>query len=872
MMKRKNPPRWATTLLRWWADPNTSEEVEGDLLELYTHWVQTVGVQKADWKYTLNALKLLRPFAKDKRAHYPKTYLYSPTMLRNYFKIAWRNLIAGKSIAVINITGLAIGMASTCLITLWLQNELSFDAFHSHKDRIYQVYGLTDNVEGEAYAIPVTSQPLGPTLKKEYPEVEAFTRVRSVNNFLMKANDKSLTGIEGNIVDTDFLQLFSFPLTQGGEMKQLVDPNSIVITEKLAKKLFGDENALNKIIQIDAIDNFTVTGVLKDLPSNTDFHFEYLLPWDYLKKRGDGSINESWLSNNIPTYLLLKPTTNVAAFDAKIKDVTRRYSGRNDVWTHFTFPLHKWHLYDEFKNGKSVGGRIDMVRMFGLIGVFILLIACINFMNLSTARSEKRAKEVGIRKAAGAGKGLLVGQFMMEALMTAGIAGLLALLIVQLALPSFNTLINTQLVIPYANVSYWLWTMAFLLFTSLLAGSYPAFYLSSFNPIGIFKKQFKQTQAALSPRKVLVVTQFTFAILLIISTMVVRNQIQHAQDRAVGYSKNNLIHVNFVGDIGKNYSLLKQELLYSGSASSVTKTMNPITESGSKTWGLRWAGEAPKDTNTALTLFSADADFVKTAGLQLVEGRDIDINKYPTDSFSVLLNETAVKLMGFKNPIGQLLFSKSKKTTWKVVGVVKDYLTGSPYEAIPPTVIEGPGAWFNTMHIKLNPAHSTADNLAKAEQIFKKYNANYPFDYQFIDQEYANQFENEQRLKTLSGLFAILAIFISCLGLFGLASFVAEQRTKEIGIRKVLGASVPNLWGLLSKEFITLVVISFFIASPVAYYFANGWLQQYSYRTQVSWWIFVVTALLAVSIALLTVSYQAIRAAMVNPVKSLKSE
>jgi ABC-type antimicrobial peptide transport system permease subunit len=354
--------------------------------------------------------------------------------------------------------------------------------------------------------------------------------------------------------------------------------------------------------------------------------------------------------------------------------------------------------------------------------------------------------------------------------------------------------------------------------------------------------------------------------------MVVKNQVEYAQNREMGYSKNNLIHVNFVGDIEKNYSLIKQELLNSGIATSVTKTMDGITQNGSRTWGLRWPGEAPNDTNTTITLFSSDADFVKTANLKLIKGRDIDINKYPTDSFAVLLNETAVKLMGFKDPIGQILSTKDAKTKWQVVGVVKDYVTGSPYEEIPPIVIEGPGAWFNTMHIKLNSAHSTADNLAKAEQIFKKYNAAYPFDYQFVDQEYANQFENEQRTKTLSGLFAALAIFISCLGLFGLASFVAEQRTKEIGIRKVLGASVPNLWGMLSKDFLVLVLISLFIASPLAYYFMNGWLQQYSYRTEISWWIFAAAGVGALSITLLTVSFQAIKAALVNPVKSLKSE
>jgi ABC-type antimicrobial peptide transport system permease subunit len=569
---------------------------------------------------------------------------------------------------------------------------------------------------------------------------------------------------------------------------------------------------------------------------------------------------------------LLKPHTDVAAFNAKIKDITRRNSGRNDVWTHFLFPLNQWHLYSDFENGKPTGGRIETVRVFGIIAVFILLIACINFMNLSTARSEKRAKEVGIRKVAGAGKGLLIGQFITEAFLTACVAGLIALLIVQLVLSPFNTIINTQLFVPYNSVNFWLFALAFIAFTSLLAGSYPAFYLSSFKPISIFKKQFKKSQAAVSPRKVLVVLQFTFAIILIISTIVVRNQIQYAQDREAGYSKSNLIHVNFVGDIERNYALIKQELISTGIASSVTKTMAAIAQDGYHSWGLRWANEIPKDTNTTITLFSTDADLAKTAGLRLVDGRDIDINKYPSDSFSVVLNETAVRLMGFKNPVGQVIYNPFENVKWNVVGVVKDYITNSPYEEIPPIVVMGPGAWFNTMHIKLSAANSTGANLAKAERIFKRYNPTYPFDYQFVDQEYARQFDDQQRTKTLAGLFATLAIFISCLGLFGLSVYVAESRVKEIGIRKVLGASVGNIAKLLSFDFVKLVIFSIIIATPVSWYAMNKWLQDYTYRINIGWGIFVAAGLLAVVIALLTVSFQSIKAAIANPVKNLRAE
>jgi putative ABC transport system permease protein len=793
-------------------------------------------------------------------------------MIKSYFKTAWRNLIKGKGFSFINILGLAVGMAGSVLILLWLQHEISFDKFHHHKERLYEVYGLASSTDGKPVAIPVVSQPLGPALKQSYPEVEAVTRVKDIDHFLLTAGNKSFTGIKGSFVDPSLLHMFDFPLVTGSKNGQIQNVYSITITEKLAKKLFGNEDVLGKIIRIDSIDNFTITGVLKDLPSNTRFDFEYLLSWDYVRKLGQGYSNESWLSNNTPTFVLLKPNTNVEAFNEKIKNFSRQNSGRSDIWTHFLFPLEQWHLYAEFENGKPVGGRITTVRVFGMIAVFILLIACIDFMNLSTARSEKRAKEVGIRKAAGAGKGSLVWQFITEAFLTAFVAGIVALIVALFVMPSFNTLVGTQLSIPYDNIYFWLFALLFILVTGLLAGSYPAFYLSSFKPVSILKKQFKTSQAAISPRKLLVVLQFTFAIILIIATIVVRNQVEHAQSRDKGYSLNNLIQVNFAGDIEKNYALINQELINAGIASSVTKTMTGITEGGGHTWGLRWAGENPADTNTTITIYSADANLVKTAGMQLIEGRDIDINKYPSDSFSVLLNETAVKLMGFKNPVGQIISQPYNGITWHVVGVVKDYIQTSPYQAIPPTVIAGPAAWFNTMHIKFNTDRSVAGCIAKTEQVFKKFNPAYPFDYQFVDAQYANQFNNEQRTKTMAGLFAALAIFISCLGLFGLSAYVAESRIKEVGVRKVLGASVLNIVKVLSLDFIKLVLISIIIAIPVAWYIMNEWLNDYEYRIAIGWNIFLIAAIMAMMIAVATVSFQAIRAAIANPIKSLRTE
>ncbi len=506
------------------------------------------------------------------------------------------------------------------------------------------------------------------------------------------------------------------------------------------------------------------------------------------------------------------------------------------------------------------------------VALFILLIACINFMNLSTARSEQRAKEIGIRKVAGASKGLLIGQFITEAFLTSCIAAAFALLIVQLVLPAFNTLINTHLSIVYNSIYFWMYALAFIVFTGLLAGSYPAFYLSSFRPVSIFKKQFKRTNATISPRKILVVLQFTFAVILIISTIVIRSQVVYTQDRDKGYSNNNLVQVNFAGDINKNYALIKQDLINLGIASSVTKTMTDIVRGGYHSWGLRWPNEIPKDTVTTITIYSADADLIKTTGMHLVEGRDIDINKYSGDSFSVLLNESAVKTMGLKNPVGQIIKNPFDNINWLIIGIVKDYIQGSPYNNIPPTVIYGPGAWFNMMYIKFNPASSTANSLAKAEQVFKKYNPSYPFDYKFVDQQYAQQFDSGQRTKKMAGLFAALAIFISCLGLFGLSASVAESRIKEIGVRKILGASVVSITKLLSFDFIKLVIVSIVIATPAAWYAMNRWLQDYAYRINIGWGIFVIAGLLTIVIALITVSFQAIKAAIANPVNNLRTE
>ena len=788
-------------------------------------------------------------------------------MLKNYLKIAFRNLWRNKGFSAINIFGLAIGMASAILILLWIQNEVSHDRFHKKGDRIY-VMNNRDHFNGQTHAWSTTPKILAPTLKAEYPEVEDAVRINQTS-FLFTVGDKHLN-VDGIFTDPGFLTTFSFPLLEGNAATALNDNYHIVLTEKLAKKLFGNEDAMGKTILIDSNANFTVTGVLKDLPNNTVFDFEYLLPWSYMKTLGQD--DNYWGNNSVKTLVLLKPGVSESSFDKKVKDITISHTKGADQSTTkvFTQPLNDYWLYSKEENGKYVGGRIERVKLFAIIAAFILLIACINFMNLSTARSEKRAKEVGIRKVVGAQKGSLIAQFIGESILLAFIAGMLAIIIVQLVLPAFNQLVQKQLFIDFSNPELWLIAIAFILFTGVLAGSYPAFFLSSFQPVKVLKGTFKASNALISPRKVLVVLQFTFAIALIISTIIVEHQIKFAEERDAGYSKDKLVYVPITGELDKHYELVKNDLLNSGAAIAVTKSMSPITTRYSDGWGWKWQGSTPADEKTDFVRMASDADFIKTMGVKLLEGRDIDIKNYPADSFSMLLNETAVKAMRLKHPVGQVVDADNKK--WTIVGVIKDFIYESPYEKINPLAVMGPGSWFTTIHFKLNPANTTSKDLDLAKDVFKKYNPLYPFDYHFADEDYAKKFGEEKRTATLAALFAGLTIFISCLGLFGLATYMAENRVKEIGVRKVLGASVTSITTLLSKDFLKLVLISFVIAAPVAYWAMSKWLQGYTYRISIQWWVFALAGILSAIIAILTVSFQAIKAAVANPVKSLRSE
>ncbi|WP_343306791.1 ABC transporter permease [Chitinophaga niabensis] len=792
-------------------------------------------------------------------------------MIKNFFKVAYRNLLRNKGFSVINITGLAIGMSAAILILLWIQDELSYDEFHENKDRIYEVWNRVP-FDGKLSLWNSVPSPLGPALEKDIPEVERAVRVVSYEG-LLSVGDKKIVK-SGQMVDTGFLQMFSFPMLEGDPSTALNEVHSLVLTESTAKALFGNEEALGKIVKLENRDNFTVTGIVKDPPSNSRFDFEYLLPMAY-KKYGEGQ-DLGWSDNSTPTYVILRPNASFATVSAKIKDLKQRYDGgeaKELKWEYLIYPLKRWHLYSSFTNGEEDNnGRIGFVKLFAIIAGFILLIACINFMNLSTARSEKRAKEVGIRKSIGAQKSSLISQFIGESVFLALLAGIIALLIVQVSLPAYNKLTDKALFINYGNIYTWIAFVGFILFTGLLAGSYPAFFLSSFQPVKVLKGTFKKANALVTPRKVLVVLQFTFAIVLIICTIIVKQQIDYARDRKIGYNKDHLVYHFMTGDIPKNFELIKNELISSGIARSITRTNSPITDRWSDGWGQSWEGKDPND-KTSFDRFLSDEDLGNTVGLQFVQGRDFDLKKFPTDSTGLIINESALKVMKFKDPIGKVVGDLG--IDWHIVGVVKDFILTNPYEPINPLLICGAKSRFMTfqvMQIKLNGGNATDKNLGRAEAIFRKYNPEYPFDIKFVDQAYAKNFEREKLQGTLAALFAGLTIFISCLGLFGLATYMAENRVKEIGIRKILGASVTGITTLLSKDFVKLVLISLLIATPLAWWGMDKWLQNYSYRVGIEWWVFALAGALSVLIALLTVSYQSIRAALGNPVKSLRAE
>jgi putative ABC transport system permease protein len=790
-------------------------------------------------------------------------------MIRNYLKIAWRNILNNKVYSGLNILGLAAGMAVALIIGLWVQFEYSFDRFLPNYGQLYQVR-RNFNSNGETLTFSSTSLKLADALRNNIPEIEYVAESDWMDSHGLMVGNKKFY-MSGAQIGGDFLKMFQYPLVEGNATSALKDPYSIVLTQSTAKALFGNESAINKTVRVDNQHDLKVTGVLKDLPANSSFQFKYLIPFSYMEQT-QNYVKQARTSgfdfNSFQQFVKLKPGITYAQVAAKIRDIEKSEPDNVNAKNSRVIlqPLKDWHLYSEYKNGIANSGFIDYVRIFSIIGVLVLLIACINFINLSTARSEKRAREVGVRKAIGSQRKDLIFQFLVESALITFISFLFCILFVQLALPAFNLLAGTTVSIPFSNVVFWLTMGACVLITALLAGAKPAFYLSSFNPVKVLKGTLSTGKSKSLSRQILVVVQFSCSIALIISTAIIYKQIQYAKARPTGYNVSQLMATDMNNDLGRNYTALKNELIQSGVVQSVTTASSPATDVGGHGDIDYWSGKLAGETVEMGYIFVSD-DYFKTLGMQLKEGRSFIPNSR-ADTNNIVMNEAAVKRLRLKDPINQVITKNN--THYRIIGVVKDALMISPFASPDPTtfVLGGGG----NLIYRLSPTVNTHQAVEKLTAIFNKYNPAFPYSYRFVDEDYSRKFHLEALVGKLSGIFAGLAIFISCLGLFGLAAYVAEQRTKEIGIRKVLGATVAQVWVLLSKDFIVLVVISCVIASPVAFYFLQGWLQKYDYHIKIGSGVFILSAFGAILITLITISFQAIKAALANPVRSLKSE
>ncbi|HLG40481.1 MAG TPA: ABC transporter permease [Chitinophagaceae bacterium] len=789
-------------------------------------------------------------------------------MFKNYLKIAWRNLFKSKTSSFINISGLAVGMAVAMLIGLWIFDELSFNHYHKNYDRIVKVMDR-QGWHGQNNTNDVLPVPLGAALGSSYgSDFKYIVIARETEEHVITSGDKKFTQA-GNYMQENAPEMFSLEMVFGTRAG-LNDPNSILLSHSLAKKLFGDTDPLDKIVQIDATTNVKVTGVFKDLPNNSEFRTTtFIAPFDLFNASKD-----DWNNYNMFIFAQLTTNADMDEVSAKIKSVlSDNIKGQESTHELFLQPMSKWHLYSAFENHVAVTSEeMKFIWFYGIIGVFVLLLACINFMNLSTARSEKRAKEVGIRKAVGSLRSQLVKQFYGESLLIAVFSFALSLVLVQITLPWFNGVADKEINILWTDPWFWATCLAFTFITGLLAGSYPALYLSSFNPVKVLKGTFRAGRFVVAPRKVLVVVQFTVSVALIIGTAIVYRQIQYAKDRPVGYSQSGLITMQMKSpDFKQKYDVLRTELANTGVVADVARSNYSITDTRGWNGDFNWEGK-PAVAGQSFNTIAVTSEYGKTVGWEIVQGRDFS-KELASDSAGIILNESAVKLAGLKDPVGQTVKwdpGYREGSYFKIIGVVRDMIKGSPFKpAYPSVIFLGSGNW---LFVRINPNAGIRSALSKIEAGFKKVIPNVPFDYKFVDEEYGLKFAAEERVGKLATFFAALAIFISCMGLFGLASYVAEQRKKEIGVRKVLGASVFNVWKQLSKDFVILVIISCFIAIPVAWYFLNGWLQKYEYRTGMSWWVFVAAVACALGITLLTVSFQAIKAAIANPVKSLRTE
>lgn len=794
-------------------------------------------------------------------------------MFKNYLIIGWRNLTRAAGFSLINIFGLAAGMSVALLIGLWVHDEFSFNKSFPNQARIAQVFHHLTLGE-EEMATSGVGYPYGGLLKSTYAEFEEVCMSSGEGDHILAYDDIKMIE-KGLFIDPSFMKIFSVNMLEGSR-DPLKEVHSIALSMSLSRKLFGDQ-AVGKMLKFDNQEQLMVTGVFEDFPSNSHFAaVKMLVPMEYLfaNNPNQWKSRDNWDSYMFDCFALLNPGVSHTLMSGKLESLLFEKSSNDSKAMKpkgFLFPMDQWHLHVNFNDGSKSPPRIRFVWMFGIIGVFVLTLACINFMNLNTARSEKRSKEVGIRKVIGSVRRQLIRQFLGESLMVVAISALMAFIIAWMVLPAFNELTAKEIALPWSEPMFYVYSVSFVLLTALLAGSYPALYLSSFNPVQVLKGTFKAGKHAALPRKVMVIFQFTISILLIIGTMVVFLEIRHAKSRPVGFDRAGIIqmqvHTKDLADT--DYNSLRSELISSGAIENMAKSDFTMTGGMAGDGSITWEGKDP-DLHPLFAMNRCSHDFPATNGFQFVEGRDFS-RDLSSDSSAVIINEKAAELIGKGKALGtKLRLISGKERT--IIGVIKDQIRWTPFSKQSPHLYYIGYEGMGHLTIRLNPSIPTAEALKKVQEVIHRRDPNSPFEYKFQDEDYARLFQNEERMGKLAAVFAGLAIAISCIGIFGLAAFAASQRIKEIGIRKVLGASVFKLWGMLSLEFIWLVLLAIVIAFPIAFYLTRQWLSQYEYRVDVSWTIFALTGLLALVISLLTVSYQALRAAWMNPVNCLRRD
>ncbi|WP_229204227.1 ABC transporter permease [Dyadobacter alkalitolerans] len=862
---KAQPPRWADKLLEWFIAPHLLEFVQGDLHEVFYKQLEMNGLSRARQGYVSAVFHCLTPFFYKRNATSKHPNPSLTDMLQSYFTTARRNLAKNKMYTAINVFGLALGMACALMIGLWVQDELSYNHFIPDAKTVFFVRtNSTNRNTGEIGTGEVTPGPLQDALSKDIPEIAAATKVNAWAELLVKVGEKSAKE-KGYYATDDFFGIFEFPVLKGNPHMALAQTNQIVITEKMAAKYFPNTEALGKTLQLNNEKFYVVGAVLKDLPGNSTLKFSWVVNW----KEQEQPWQKTWGNSSFLTYVRLRQNTTQIQAEQSMKGIYKRYTDKENTTMPILQPITDVYLYGEYKMGKPVGGRIEYVRVFSVVAAFLLLIACINFMNLATARSATRAKEVGVRKVVGALRSSLIGQFLSESVLTSVLAVVLALAAVWFALPGFNQLFGKQLALNLASPALWAGIIALTMLTGLMAGSYPALFLSALRPIAILKGKIQFGNGPALFRKILVTFQFSLSVFLIVGMLAVSKQMQYLRTKNLGLDRNNVIYLTLEGNLTnpEKMEAFRQEVMRQPAVASATATAMLPVNIQATSGDLSWPGKDPS-LETNVTAMTVGADFVKTMNIKLVDGRDFRAGS-AADSSAYLINEATARLMGEKNPVGKEI--KFWKGTGRVIGLMKDFHMISLHQAITPLVLTYIPENSGYLLIKTQTG-KTKQALAELKNLARQFNPDYPFDYHFLDDEYENLYRSEQQVNTLVNYFGVLAILISCLGLFGLAAFTAEQRTKEIGVRKVLGASSANIVGLLSSDFLKLILIALVLASPLAWWALSSWLGTFAYHTGLSWWIFAISGVVTTSIALLTVSSQAIKAAWLNPVSALRTE